>query len=227
MVDTLRLHYAPDNASLCIRLALEACAIPYTTALVDRRASEQKTTAYRALNPNGLIPTLETQDGPIFETGAILLWLSQRTDGAALMPKGPNGAALSWLFWLSNSLHPALRMIFYAETFGSDVNDLRLKTQVRITSLLDILEATAADQPEWLSTTSAHGCYLCPMLRWLALYPDTNPDWYDLSRWPHLHDLAQAMDISPHGVASAAAEGLGPTPFSAPVRPNPPEGSAI
>ena len=55
-----RLHYAPDNASLIIRLALEEIGVPYETVLVDRRSRAQDTTAYRALNPAGLIPVLET-----------------------------------------------------------------------------------------------------------------------------------------------------------------------
>ena len=73
-----RLHYAPDNASLIVRLALEELGRPYETVLVDRRAKAQRSPAYLALNPAGRIPTLETPDGPISETGAILLWLADR-----------------------------------------------------------------------------------------------------------------------------------------------------
>ena len=71
------LHYAPDNASLIIRLALEAQGVAYDTCLVDRAAQGQSAPAYRALNPHGLIPALQTPDGPMFETGAILLWLAR------------------------------------------------------------------------------------------------------------------------------------------------------
>ncbi|MGA0924606.1 MAG: glutathione S-transferase, partial [Lutimaribacter sp.] len=41
-MSTLRLHYAPDNASLIIRLALEELRLPYTTCLVDRARTAQK-----------------------------------------------------------------------------------------------------------------------------------------------------------------------------------------
>ncbi|MFM7445863.1 MAG: glutathione S-transferase N-terminal domain-containing protein, partial [Tabrizicola sp.] len=70
------LHYAPDNASLIIRLVLDGAGIPYRTALVDRKRRQQDSPAYRALNPTGLIPTLETPQGAISETGAILQWLA-------------------------------------------------------------------------------------------------------------------------------------------------------
>ena len=73
---TYILHYAPDNASLIIRLALEHAQVPYRDVLVDRAAVAQRSAEYLALNPNGLIPVLETPEGPLFETGAILLWLA-------------------------------------------------------------------------------------------------------------------------------------------------------
>jgi len=72
-----RLHYAPDNASLIIRLALDEIGAPYEAVLVDRQAEAQKAPAYLAMNPAGLIPVLETPQGPMFETGAILLWLGE------------------------------------------------------------------------------------------------------------------------------------------------------
>ena len=42
MSHRLRLHYAPDNASLCIRLALEELGLPYETVLVDRATQAQR-----------------------------------------------------------------------------------------------------------------------------------------------------------------------------------------
>ena len=109
MSQTLCLHYAPDNASLCIRLALEELDVPYRTCLVDRSVKAQKAANYLAMNPNGLIPVLETPHGPMFETGAILLWLADTYEGLIPGPDDPTRAhALQWLFWLSNTLHLSL-----------------------------------------------------------------------------------------------------------------------
>ena len=69
MTAPYRLHYAPDNASMIVRLVLEALRQRYEVILVDRAMRGQNEPAYLALNPNGLIPTLETPDGSIFETG--------------------------------------------------------------------------------------------------------------------------------------------------------------
>ncbi len=108
------LHYAPDNASLIVRLALLELGQPFRTRLVDRRARQQDSAAYRRLNPAGLIPVLETPDGPISETGAVLLWLVDRHGALGPGPGDPGrGGFLKWLFFLSNTLHADLRMIFY------------------------------------------------------------------------------------------------------------------
>ncbi len=225
MSTPLRLHYAPDNASLCVRLALETFGPPYNTVLVDRAIQGQKSPTFLALNPNGLIPVLETPDGPIYETGAILLWLADRAGALMPAPGDPaRGAALTWLFWLSNTLHVAERVLFYPEKYiGIDqAETLRAATRQTITAHLDVLNAA---NPDWLHTPSIHACYLAPLLRWPALYGG-DPAWYDLRNWPNLLAFARVYETTVPALKAAKAEGLGPTPFSAPTMPDPPEGSA-
>lgn len=225
----LILHYAPDNASLCIRLALEAAHIPYETRLVDRRRGGQRAAAYLSMNPNGLIPVLETPDGPLFETAAILLWLAERQP--ALLPTDPplRAKAVTWLFWMSNTLHPTLRMLFYPEQFIDAPHRaaLNMRTQRRLADQLIILD-TAAQSATWIGadTPNMLDCYLCPMLRWTALYPvdaDVRPK---LADYPALFRIAQRMETHPATQSAIEAEGLGPTPFTAPRLPDPPEGHA-
>lgn len=228
---TLILHYAPDNASLCVRLALEARGIPYRTALVDRRLRGQDAPAFRAVNPHGLIPALETPDGPMFETAAILLWLADRHGGLAPSPGDPaRGRVLSWLFWLSNTLHPALRILFYPEQHTDPAGEpaLTARTQARVRDMLDRLEATLPGLDGWIGgdRMSVLDCYLCPMLRWLALYPEEARGWFALSDWPGVFAVAERAEAQAATRACIAAEGLGPRPFTDPVDPDPPEGSA-
>ena len=229
------LHYAPDNASLVIRLALEQLRQPYDTVLVDRARRGQKTETYIALNPNGLIPVLETPDGPIFETGAILLWLADRHGNLAPAPDSNDRAAfLKWLFFLSNTLHPALRTVFYPEQYvGHDrgaQSQLRSHMQGEIARYLDMIESAASHRPAWLGSESpsALDLYLAPMLRWLALYPAPKggAGWFRLGNWPLLHDMAARLEHCQSVQAAVLAEGLGPHPFTAPIHPTPPEGSA-
>ncbi len=222
----LCLHYAPDNASLCVRLALETLGLPYDTVLVDRAARAQRSAAFLALNPNGLIPVLDTPDGALYETAAILLWLADRA--GALMPPAADparGLALTWLFWLSNTLHVAERILFYPDQYiaANQAETLRAATRHRIAVNLGLLNDA---NPGWLRIPSIHACYLAPLLRWPALYGG-DPAWYDLRRWPDLMAFARAFETTGPARNAARAEGLGATPFSAPTLPDPPEGSAI
>ena len=226
-----RLHYAPDNASLCVRLALLRAGAPFETVLVNRRTRQQDSPAYKALNPNGLIPVLETPDGPIHETGAILLWIADRHgNGLAPAPDHPDRArVLTWLFWMANTLHPALRMIFYPDKYiAGDTGPLLDGTRRRVSGLLDLLEEQAPGLSPWLGGERASilDCYLAPMLRWLPVYDEAGAAHYDLARRPTLAANLRRMDDRPETHDAARAEGLGPNPFSAPTRPNPPEGSA-
>lgn len=223
------LHHAPDNASLIIRLALEEMCVPYHTQLVDRRRGGQKSPEYLKLNPNGLIPTLETPDGPIFETGAILLWLADRHGKLFPAVSDPaRGAALSWLFFLANTVHPALRMLFYPATYtGSDPGSLgALRDMTRSTLLrhFTTLERNWTKAPD---TPTISDFYLAALLRWVQFYPiNEDKSWFDLNAFPRLLALVRWLETRDCTAAVQAAEGLGPTPFSAPHAPNPPEGSA-
>ena len=227
-MDRYRLHYAPDNASLVIRLALETRGLAYDTVLVDRRGGELNSPAYRALNPAGLIPVLETPDGPMFETGAILLWLADRHGGLAPAAQSPaRGTFLKWLFFTSNTLHADLRIFFYPKKYiGPDAvacAALRAGIAARLHQHLSLLE-TAMAGPDWPG--GAIDLYLCCLLRWMPLYPeDGDRSWFDLSRYPALAAMAARIETTPAARAAQLAEGLGPTPFTAPCPANPPEGS--
>ncbi|WP_170475794.1 glutathione S-transferase family protein [Ruegeria arenilitoris] len=227
-----RLHYAPDNASLVIRLALEEMGLPFETVLVDRRSNEQNSETYRNLNPNGLIPVLETEQGPIFETAAILLWLSDRHGQLAPSPESLDRAAfLKWLFFASNTLHADLRLVFYADAYidPSYAQALRSGVQRRLRRHLSVLDALAKTKLDWLKAEqpSILTYYIACMMRWMALYPSgEDRSWFQLSDTPHLQSILMQLESRPATRAAVAAEGLGATPFTAPNYANPPEGSA-
>ncbi|MEX0309985.1 MAG: glutathione S-transferase family protein [Tateyamaria sp.] len=227
-----RLHYAPDNASLVIRLALEEMRLPYETVLVDRRQNEQDGAAYRALNPNGLIPVLETPQGPIFETAAILLWLADTHAQLAPDPASPDRAAfLKWLFFASNTLHADLRILFYAEKYiePAKAETLRAGIRPRLRQHLKVLDAMAAQAPGWLhpDQPSVLSYYLACQMRWMALYPATSDrSWYQIADTPHLQSILVKLESRPATHAAIEAEGLGLTPFTSPSYATPQEGSA-
>lgn len=234
MTDTLRLHYAPDNASLIIRLALEELGLPYETVLVDRHAQAQFSPAYLALNPNGTIPVLETPEGVIYETAAILMWLSETTGRLApAVGSAQRAPFLMWMFWCSNTLQIDLRHFFYPEKFiGEDPaqqQQLRRMFQQRLMQDLRILEEGMARVPDLRQPNAITllNIYIPCLLRWTKLYADLPQQrWFDLLSYPTLFGICANAEDRASTRAAQTAEGLGPTPFTAPTLATPPEGSA-
>lgn len=230
----LRLHFAPDNASLIVRLALEELHLGYETVLVDRANDAQNSARYLAINPAGLIPALETPDGVVFETAAILLWLSEVHGALAPAPGDPERANfLKWLFYLSNTAHANLRLNFYPEKYVGDdparQTALRAHAREHLIRSYDLLNTLAGEGHGWFNAkaVSVIDLYVCAMLRWSALYPSGDTSWFDVSRWPALQALAQRIEQRPSVATLCAAEGMAVRPFSSPDYPNPPEGVAL
>ena len=230
---TYRLHYAPDNASLIIRLALEELRLPYETVLIDRAAAGQRSAEYLHLNPNGLIPVLETPQGPLFETGAILLWLADTHGALAPAPDhSARGDFLKWLFFVSNTVHAEMRMIFYpAKYIGDDAAHqaaLRAGLQDSLARHLQKLDTLASQGHAWFGAPapSSLDLYVATLLRWLALYPKDCARSFSFDKTPHLYRLASQVERRASVQTASVAEGLGPTPFTRPRYATPPEGSA-
>ncbi len=75
-----------------ISIALEELGLPYTLHALDLGAQDQKKPEYLRLNPNGRIPTIVDRDAGdlvVFESGAILIYLAEKT--GKLMPSDVAG----------------------------------------------------------------------------------------------------------------------------------------
>ena len=233
MSNLYRLHYAPDNASLIVRLTLEEIGVAYETQLVDRRAQAHKSPEYRALNPAGVIPVLETPQGPIFETGAIILWLADQHGALAPAPTDPDRAAfLKWLFFIATTLHSDLRQTFYpGQYIGPDASlysGYRTHIQTRLRQHLALIEDVAAKAPVWFcaATPSVLVFYVACLVRWMAPYPgDGDRSWFRLDELPNLQVLLISLEHRASVLLVREAEGLGATPFTKPTLATPPEGN--
>lgn len=218
---TLTLHHAPDFASTIVRFALEELELPHTLALVDIAGGALASPEYRAVNPVGLIPALETDHGPMFETAAILLWLVDKTGRLGPGPTDPDrGAFLSWLFFTSNALHQAALAMFYPHRPAGEANTdaARAAAQEQITARLGLIETLIATQsPRWLSPDhpGVLGYYIGILVRWLILLPPA-PYGIRLADFPHLGAVLAAHESRPAALRVAASDSLGPTPFTNP-----------
>ena len=216
------LHYYPDTASLAVRLVLTELGIPHEPRLINREAGALSSAEYRALHPLGKIPAMETPDGPMFETAAILLYLSDKhASPLAPAPGDADRAAfLKWYFFTSSNIHPCLMDIFYPERVAGDgnVTPVLAHASARMEGLVAALEQAAQPEPLWLSPhqPSLLGYYLAMLLHWLGSIPPGQPGHLRLADYPALHRVLAYLETRPATQTIAADENLGPTPFTKP-----------
>jgi len=82
----MRLYYSPNAASRVAHIALVEAGADYELVLTNTRAGDQRRPEYLAVNPKGRVPALETDQGVLTETPAILLYIAQRFPQARLAP---------------------------------------------------------------------------------------------------------------------------------------------
>ena len=94
-----------------VSIALEELALPYTLQILDFAKNEQKQPAFLAINPNGRIPAIVDRaedDFAVFESGAILIYLAEKT--GQLMPADARGRSrvLQWLMFQMGGIGPMM-----------------------------------------------------------------------------------------------------------------------
>ncbi|MBK8525169.1 MAG: glutathione S-transferase N-terminal domain-containing protein [Betaproteobacteria bacterium] len=91
-----------------VSIMLEECGLPYTVRPVDITRGEQFDPAFVSINPNAKIPAIVDDEGPLTlsESGAILIYLAEKT-GRFLASAGPaRYAALQWLMFQMGGIGP-------------------------------------------------------------------------------------------------------------------------
>jgi glutathione S-transferase len=98
---------------LRVRWALEEAGLPYEEHLIG--PDDQKSDRYRALQPFGQVPVLEEDDAVMFESGAIVLHVAERSP--ALMPDGGHERerVRTWMFAALNSVEPPIMMLNFMD----------------------------------------------------------------------------------------------------------------
>lgn len=220
---TLRLHWSPDSANLVVRMALESFGLAYDPVRVRRDRLEHRASEFLALNPQGLLPVLEDQEVVLFETGAILLHLCERAgqfgpDGPGADQPAARAAFLRWLFYLSNTLHADLRVIFYPHRYMTEAPDrLRRAFTRRFATHLDLIESTLPPQGGLAGPVTMLEVYLACQIRWALIYPQPDGSLDGLDPWPRIAALLRDLEERPAIQRACQAEQiLDERPFTRP-----------
>lgn len=120
------LYTAPTPNGQKVHIMLEETALPYTTHWVRISKGEQFAPEFLAISPNNKIPAIVDHDGPdarpiaLFESGAILLYLAERT--GRFLPADPAARweVLKWLFWQMGGFGPMLGQAHHFNAYAPD-----------------------------------------------------------------------------------------------------------
>ena len=156
--ERIQLYSLPTPNGVKVSIALEELGLPYEPHLVNILSNESWTPEFLSLNPNGKIPALIDPDGPggkplgLFESGAILLYLADKT--GRLVPTDPaqRWETIQWLFFQMAAVGPMFGQVgFFHKFAGREYEDKRpLQRYVTESKrLLGVLETRLAER-DWM-----------------------------------------------------------------------------
>ncbi len=103
----LKFYYSAAPNPMKVALFLEESGLPYEPVPVDTRKGDQHRPEYTAINPNAKVPAIVDGDVTVFDSGAILLYLGEKT--GQFMPAKTDkarGELLSWMMFISSGVGP-------------------------------------------------------------------------------------------------------------------------
>jgi GSH-dependent disulfide-bond oxidoreductase len=130
--DRIQLYSLPTPNGVKVSIALEELELPYEPHRVDFDKAEQKSPEFCSLSPYAKIPAIIDPNGPdgqplpLFESGAILLYLAEKT--GRLLPNAParRYEMLKWLFFQMAGVGPIFGQVGYFKVFqGREIEDKR------------------------------------------------------------------------------------------------------
>jgi GST-like protein len=156
--DILQLYSLPTPNGVKVSIMLEEVGLPYEAHLVSFDSGDQRSPEFVSLNPNGKIPAILDPNGPggkalpLFESGAILVYLAGKT--GKLMPSDDAGRyeALQWLMFQMGGIGPMFGQVgFFHKFAGREYEDKRPRDRYVAESrrLLEVLDKHLAGR-KWI-----------------------------------------------------------------------------
>jgi GST-like protein len=157
--ERLQLYSLPTPNGVKVSIMLEETGLPYEPHLVSFETQDQLTPEFLSLNPNNKIPAILDPNGPggkplpLFESGAILIYLADKT--AQLMPQAPAARyqTLQWLMFQMAGVGPMFGQVgFFHKFAGRDYQDKRPRDRyvAEAKRLLGVLDRQLADRA-WIT----------------------------------------------------------------------------
>ena len=187
------LHYWTTPNGHKVTMALEEMGIPYVLHGINIGKGEQFAPAFLAISPNNRIPAIVDHEPAgggaplsVFESGAILLYLAEKT--GALLPADPRGrvSALEWLFWQVGGLGPMAGQNHHFKTYAKEKLPYAIDRYVDETNrLYGVMDRRLEGRPFLADTYSIADIACYP---WVVPHERQGQDLDDfpnLKRWFH------------------------------------------
>ena len=145
-------YFAPTPNGWKVAIMLEECGLPYRTHLMKLSEGDQFKADYLAISPNAKMPAIVDNDTgddtvSVFESGAILFYLAEKT--GRFMPDGPLGRkeTLEWLFWQVGNQGPMAGQLSHFKNYAPEGEDYGFKRYLgEYERNLAVLERRLADR---------------------------------------------------------------------------------
>lgn len=175
----IQLYSFPTPNGVKISIALEELGLPYEAHKVTLSDNDVKSAEFLSLNPNNKIPAIIDPDGPdgepigLFESGAILIYLAEKTGKLIGNSSAEKAKAIQWLMFQMGGLGPMFGQLGYFYKFaGSDIDDPRPRDRYvgEGKRLMAVLERELGEK-EWITGDfSIADIAIAPWLRALDFY---------------------------------------------------------
>jgi len=130
--DRIQLYSLPTPNGVKVSIALEELGLPYEPHLVSFDTNDQMSPEFLSLNPNNKIPAIIDPNGPggrpigLFESGAILVYLADKTGRLAPADAAARYETLQWLMFQMGGIGPMFGQVgFFVKFAGKDFEDKR------------------------------------------------------------------------------------------------------
>lgn len=156
--DRLQLFSTSTPNGVKVGIMLEETSIVYEPHRIDIIADETHDPAFLALNPNGKIPAIYDPDGPsgtplaLFESGAILLYLADKTGQFISADPNTRYETIQWVMWQMGGVGPMFGQVGFFNKFGGKAYEDKRPRDRYVTEsarLLGVLDQRLASR-DWV-----------------------------------------------------------------------------
>ena len=180
----ITLYTAATPNGWKVSIALEEMGLPYVVRVIDFAANEQKADWYVKLNPNGRIPTLIDDGFALFESGAILIYLAEKTGKFLPRDTQSRSRVMQWLMFQMSAIGPMMGQAnVFLRYFPEKIQPAIDRYQREVTRLFGVLDRQLAAHEYVVGDYSIADMALWP---WVSGYEWSGvsvEEFSNLQRW--------------------------------------------